>query len=740
MQIISAKIEKDVLIMKSNGVHIFLAVLLLLCQFLSEASPARKTDIVLQQPDGSTFRAILKGDEFAKILTDIQGNPIIQDQNGWYCYAEYSSDGSRSSTGCRVGNAISGNAASYSRDIPYDAIYEKAAMLRHNAVREEYNVVQRMKGATGSWTKSGTPARKHGIVLLVQFPDLRFKYSRDDFITLLHSGRDGNNGAETYFNDQFGGLLEFSFDVSSIVTVSKSYRYYGQNRNNENGTDAYPAEMVKEACILADDEIDFSGYDDDRDGTVDNIFIFYAGPDEAEGAGDFHIWSHSWYLSSGTGRSLSLDGVKIDRYACTSELSGGSLAGIGTFCHEYSHTLGLPDLYDTDYMGSGGLADALWGSTSLMDSGNTNDNGHTPPYFNAIEREILGMAEAVPVTESGTYRLSPINESMEFYRIDGEQPGEYYLFECRAEEGWDRYSGGSGMLIYHIDKSGNDAGNGLTAFDRWQVKSNSVNCNPEHQCADLIEASRPVSSGTDGASISSIFFPYGDIDAFNSGTVPSFTFWNGDNPPFEISGITRDGRDIIFNVTKSSSADIPVPLVTKSDIFQDAAIISWSIDLSFQGDVMAEWGRPEEEKTSITVKPYSTTGNVLNYAIVLDSLTPGTGYDVRIFCRNSDGTEGNAAYCSFTTKQTVAKGKPYMYLRYMERNDDGSFPIGSRFPLRLYNATDAAEIRWSMDEKPVKSGNSGYFIPSSSGRLKAVITYENGSTDTVVKDIIIGKE
>ena len=357
-----------------------------------------------------------------------------------------------------------------------------------------------------------------------------------------------------------------------------------------------------------------------------------------------------------------------------------------------------------------------------------------------IEREILGMAEAVPVTESGTYRLSPINESMEFYRIDGEQPGEYYLFECRAEEGWDRYSGGSGMLIYHIDKSGNDAGNGLTAFDRWQVKSNSVNCNPEHQCADLIEASRPVSSGTDGASISSIFFPYGDFDAFNSGTVPSFTFWNGDNPPFEISGITRDGRDIIFNVTKSSSADIPVPLVTKSDIFQDAAIISWSIDLSFQGDVMAEWGRPEEEKTSITVKPYSTTGNVLNYAIVLDSLTPGTGYDVRIFCRNSDGTDGNAAYCSFTTKQTVAKGKPYMYLRYMERNDDGSFPIGSRFPLRLYNATDAAEIRWSMDEKPVKSGNSGYFIPSSSGRLKAVITYEDGSTDTVVKDIIIGKE
>ena len=81
-----------------------------------------------------------------------------------------------------------------------------------------------------------------------------------------------------------------------------------------------------------------------------------------------------------------------------------------------------------------------------------------------------------------------------------------------------------------------------------------------------------------------------------------------------------------------------------------------------------------------------------------------------------------------------------MYLRYMERNDDGSFPIGSRFPLRLYNATDAAEIRWSMDEKPVKSGNSGYFIPSSSGRLKAVITYEDGSTDTVVKDIIIGKE
>ena len=90
-----------------------------------------------------------------------------------------------------------------------------------------------------------------------------------------------------------------------------------------------------------------------------------------------------------------LDGVRINRYACSSELrlsanNQPAIASIGTFCHEYAHTLGLPDLYDTDYQ-VGGLGAGTWRRVSLMDGGNYNNDGNTPPNFTAVDRDVLGL-------------------------------------------------------------------------------------------------------------------------------------------------------------------------------------------------------------------------------------------------------------------------------------------------------------------------------------------------------------
>ncbi len=728
--------------MKSSAVSRIISVAgAILCALLLTASPARRTSLVLRQPDGTAFNAILRGDEFSKMLTTSDGCAIIQDEEGWYCYATFLPDGRKADSGYKVGQTLPPDIAAASRDIPYGKICETAAVIRKSIMPERRNLMQRLNALKSPAIKSEEQViEKHGLVLLVQFSDLAFTYGKEDFIALLNEGRNGMKGAVGYFNDQFRGAYEFSFDVSDIITLPKSYKYYGRNLEDRNGSDANPAEMVRDACILAEGSIDFSRYDDDKDGVADNVFIFYAGPDEADGAGDYHIWSHAWFIGQGAGISLVLDGVTIDRYACTSELSQDRMAGIGTFCHEYSHTFGLPDMYDTDLMGSGGLSDALWGSTSIMDKGNKNNFGDTPPNFNAVEREMLGISEAVVIDGDGTYELPSVEKGI-FYRINGDTPDEYYLFECRNNKGWDAYIGGEGMLIYHVDKSLNDSGNGLTAAERWSVGTNAVNSNPQHQCADLIEASRPADgSGTgDNVPLQPIFYPYGEKDSFSPDTDPAFAFWNGTTSSYEISGITRNGEKIRFNARRSDSSKIPVPIVTQTDIFQDAAIVSWCTDISFEGEMLMRWGKKGSTMTEIQVESCGTENNVMNYAAVLEGLSPKTEYVVQIFCKEDD-TEGSPAESGFTTKATMSGGRPFMYLRYVERNNDGTFPSGARLPLRLFNAAGADNISWTLDGKEIRTGDNGYYIPETSGLLKAVITYKDGTKDIVAKEIIIRED
>ena len=712
------------------------------------AGPAIRSVFMLTQPDGTTFSARLRGDEFMKILTTADGCAISQDEEGWYRYASYADDGTKTMTDYKVGKDTPVGVLAQSRIIPYRTLTEIASVSRMEygpAVREQ-SLMARTRAAAGIATKSQDQVtEKHGIVILAQFSDLQFQsgHTRASFVSLLTQqgySLDGADGsAMDYFNDQFSGYFTFSFDVSDIVTLSHGYAYYGQNVGSD-GQDARPAEMVSEACRLADSQIDFSKYDDDGDGEVDNVFIFFAGGDEAEGAGENHIWSHAWYVKDGAGITLELDGKKINRYACTAELrrtgEGNSytLAGIGTFCHEFSHTLGLSDYYDTDYEGSGGMSDAMWGSTALMDAGNSNNNGNTPPNFSAAERDELGIYEPEILT-AGTHVLEPVNIEGKYYKMETGTDGEYFLFECRAEEGWDRYIGGSGLLIYHIDKSGNasgysqSAGRELTARERWDKYE--VNCNPDHQCADLIEAL------STAGNVSQVFFPYStgssDINAFTPLTDPAFVFWDNSQSPLAITSIERSGDNIILTVNEFTG-EIQAPSNVSSQIYQDAAIITWEASSEYDGTGKIRWKKSsgEEDFTTVEVEPYDEG----KYSCTIDGLTPLTPYKCEIFFE-SEEVESKSVACNFTTKSPRDKNYPFIYLYYMKRNDDGTFPSGSKFPLRMYNAYTAEKIVWYMDGKEISVDGSGFYTPSASGELKAEIFYEDGSKSIVTKTITI---
>ena len=710
--------------------RILLLTALLLLSLCAAASPARRNRIVLRQPDGTEVHAILQGDEFHKLLTTEDGCAIAQGEDGYYHYIYYTPEGRRVQTSWHAGDrATPPSVMAESRVIPHDA------MARLAARRKNQTEQLRRRSLSVRAPRTQFPAERHILVILAQFSDLKFRYGRDDFSQRL------NTEAKQYFEDQFSSVgTQFSFEVSSIVTLPNRYAYYG--KNDSEGNDTNPHLMIRDACQLADAEVDFSLYDADGDGVLDNVFVVYAGADEAEGAGDDHIWSHQWYLRDGAGMTLTLDGVLINAYATTSELmytSRGSttLTGIGTFCHEYSHTFGLPDVYDTDYEGSGGLSEGFWGSLSLMDGGNRNGGSMTPPYYTAFERWLLGLLEPKPLTE-GEHRLTPVHRQDDCLVLETDMAGEYYLFECRAQENWDSYIGGAGLLVYHIDRSENTAGE-KTAAARWT--DNTLNCAPMHPCVDIVEADPAVAlrfataraEGTLRDLVPRVFFPQEERVAFTPNTQPAFVFWSGTGSSLSLSGIHLDGDDIVFTVSGSETQRIPKVSAISGDVFQDAAIISWTSDIEeYYGSSWLIWGAAGKIQEELEVRPWSPG----HYAVTLEGLESKKAYTAKA-CFKSGGSPVNAKSFNFTTKSTNTGSRPFIVLPTDGRNDDGSFTAGAKLPLHIYNLPAGMSVSWRFDEEDVTPGTDGYFTPGRSGTLKAILTAQDGSEDILLKQITV---
>ena len=715
---------------------------------LLPAAPARKGLLNLRQPDGTFIQASLSGDEHGHLLTTPDGCVLTQDAEGWWCYARYDYYGHRLNTGEHAGDPDTpGEVIAASRNIPYDLLRrQREARLR---------TIRPLRAREQVRTRSADGDRvRHGLIILAQFPNLSFKYGKEDFERLINGT--GAGTALSYFKDQWKDFYTFRFDISDIITLPHEYAYYGAN--NDDDQDQGGAQMIVDACMAVGPELDFSAYDNDGDGAVDNVFVFFAGPNESEGAGEKYIWPHMWYVRSGAGITYRRDGVLIDNYACTSELrlddninEYTTLATIGTFCHEYTHSFGIMDLYDTDDEGSGGYAEALWGSIDLMDSGNHNDSGLTPPNYSAVERWYFGMSAGRPLTE-GSHTLRPVEENGDFLYLETDHEDEVFLIECRQSKGWDTYIGGSGLLVYHIDLSNRPAGESssigkeITALNRWEL--NEANARPDHQCIDLIEpdptareqyqdAVKVRNYPAIQALTSHAFWPWNDADILTCDTEPAFRFWSGTASPIGLADIRRnkDGS-VTFTAFNDLEQKAPAVKIDKQTVFQDAAIIQWSsLDPAFTGNSIIRFGHADAASlTEVEVEPYEPG----KYAYVIEGLTPSTPYKVQLLCRRGNipgPVNGNA---TFTTKSDKKAGNyyPFIYLSDVERGNGGSFAPGAPLSLRVYNAPEADGVRWYFDGKAITPGADGYYHLTRSGVLKAVISFPDG-TDIITKQIIV---
>ena len=409
------------------------------------------------QPDGSTIAVRLNGDEMYHYYTNADGAVVEKDANGYWQVVEAKPSA--------------------------DKIRARRAASRYSKRR---NV-------------GGVNLAPRGLFVLVNFFDTC--YQAENTQTVMDSMMNGANytyaksvgSAKRYFVDQSGGRYNPVFDVVGPVTLSKSAAYYGAN--DADGNDLHPGDMVVEACKLVKSQynVDFTRYDNDRDGKIDFVYIIYAGKGEADGGAAETIWPHNWNLSSARHyenctyslEDCKVDGLLIENYACSGELDGqtGARNGIGTLCHEFSHVLGLPDFYDTNY-GSNHENKRTPGAWDIMDSGSYNGDGHCPPNYSAFEKYFLGWTSPVNPGRTGQ-RLTlhaagtGLYQSYQMNASDTLQPatteGENYYIENRQQTGWDKYLPGHGLLVWYVnyseEKWSSNKSNAIDAYPSYTIES-----------------------------------------------------------------------------------------------------------------------------------------------------------------------------------------------------------------------------------------------------------------------------
>lgn len=493
------------------------------------AVPAKPGLLTVTQADGTTLQVRLMGDERSHFYLTEDGY-LLKNDNDTYYYADVDDDGAIVRSNIRAVDAAlrDGVARQYLAKVDMARAYKK---MNARAERETTAFASAPRRGPGLFPGTHFPAmgKQKAIVVLVEYTDTKFNTSYDpaDYFTRMlnepgFSDHNATGSAIDFFRESSMGQFEPEFDVFGPITLAHNMAYYGGN--GWSGDDQNPQKMVIEACQQLDDTVDFSQYDRDGDGYIDNVFVFYAGRGEASGGASDTVWPHSWNVSSAESVTYTFDGVILDRYACSNEWEGGRPDGVGTFVHEFSHVMGLPDLYATSYTGA--FTPGAW---SAMDYGPYNNDGCTPPLYSAYERYSLGWIDPLPIDGPINATLHPIGTNQAGIIATGD-PDEYFLVENRQQTGWDTYIPGHGMLVWHVD------------YDSYVWSSNRVNNTSSHQYVDLEEADGTQSEySRDGDS-----FPGASgKTSFTATTTPAMKTWAGVGLDFPITDIAESADGII---------------------------------------------------------------------------------------------------------------------------------------------------------------------------------------------------
>lgn len=507
--------------------------------------PADKTPVQVAQSDGSVLTLRLVGDEFFHFNTTDDGYTVLRNQRGDYEYA-LKHDGQMVTSGVLAHDMTQRTAAERSLLATVDKFAASARQVdRGRQSRARINGPAQHEPVIDY-------SKFRGLIVLINYTDRKFMMddphdfydkmvNERNFSYFMHNGRRQNctGSVRDYFYDQSDGQFEPEFDVVGPIDIDFASTDHGGSNNSWR--------IFWAALDAIDDQVDFSAYDNDGDGEVDMVYFLVAGYSaNYSGNNGNYLWPHKSFLYDYEGQDwITYDHVHIGTYASSCEIYGWESQGnpmplgIGTMCHEFSHVLGLPDLYDTDYAEQGQSHDP--GNWDVMASGGSYNYGRTPCAYSIWERYALGWNRPQEVTQPGTHTLRYVGNTGDGLIIRTPVRNEFFMLDNRQKTKWDAYLPGHGMLIARVDST-----NGR-AWD-W----NRVNANPTHNYYELLRAGNSKS----GDVPTDPFPGTSSVTAVTNFTEPSLRTWAQVNCEYEIHNIRESGGVITFDVTAAEQPDM----------------------------------------------------------------------------------------------------------------------------------------------------------------------------------------
>lgn len=303
-------------------------------------------------------------------------------------------------------------------------------------------------------------------VVLVNFKDAEFKinkpkeafeqlFNSDSQADLGNGNRRNHGSVAKYFRDMSNGEFTPKFKVYDPVTVDQPETYYGGTREDDN-SDENPRQLVKDALKLVEDQVkenDITSFCSDGK-TIDCVYIVYAGLGQNDGGDGTTVWANCWTTDGAT-----LGGKKVRWYTMSGELSPWKIKdgtipavnGLGVICHEFSHSLGLPDMYPTAE--SAYLNNQEMEYWDLMDGGEYTYNGFCPTAYTAFEKEQMGWPVDIKTLDSDksvTMTTSTEQGGRAYKIVNPQNDKEYLMLEYIQRKGWNKYLFGNGLLVYHV--------------------------------------------------------------------------------------------------------------------------------------------------------------------------------------------------------------------------------------------------------------------------------------------------
>ena len=423
----------------------FLFLVILFTVFISKtnAVPAYPYPIKYTQPDGSVITVQLKGDERVHWAESSDGYTLLSNgKNGWeYAVADQSGDLKASGILAREVGKRTVNELKMLKGVSKNIRFSSKQVNTLKAVWEAKYGSDKLIG-TGEFFKKADPkstvndgrrkvftpkGTKKLIMILIEFTDVKFSKTRQNFVDLMNTQNYNQNGAEgsvrDYFREQSYWVLDNAkgFDIETVVapniyTADYDMAHYGAP--NGSAHDIRANDLMKEAIQKADPDVDYTQYDNDNDGSIDGVYIIYAGYGEATGGGVNTIWPHAGGVTG------TFDGKTASKYSCSNELNyngasnPGTLTTIGVICHEFGHVCGAPDYYDTDYATGGSFTgNGYW---DLMDTGLYNttisNSGSKPAHFNPFEKVRAGWLTPITINATTSVTIPDISTNAVVYK------------------------------------------------------------------------------------------------------------------------------------------------------------------------------------------------------------------------------------------------------------------------------------------------------------------------------------